>query len=169
MELLTVAAKANWALLLPALLAVTYLNEKDANTNIAVEFQDVESLDPKKGKVSFQTGDSNIIYDDAIILYLRNSYKSAQTGNPTLVREASFPFSRAPLRGTSYFLMLSIGRGVDYTISRFDRFRLQIFEQAGSRARCPSDSSLLHNRVLLDFGGPRCMGCASGKQCRCRS
>lgn len=85
MELLTVATKANWALLLPALLTVTYLNEKDADTEITIQFQDVESLGSEKGRISFQAEDSIIIYDDAIIPYLRSSYKSAQAGNATFV------------------------------------------------------------------------------------
>ena len=91
---------------------MTYVNvnEKDADTNITIEFQDVESLGPQKGKISFHAGDENVVYDDAIIPYLQISYKSAHADNATRVREASS--QDLPLHGTKCFLTLSLGKRV---------------------------------------------------------
>ncbi|KAK2766925.1 hypothetical protein FQN54_006240 [Arachnomyces sp. PD_36] len=87
MEFLTVAVKANWAALIPSLLAVTYVKEKDPDSNIATEIQDVEFLGPEKEPISFKTGDGNTLYGDAIISYIRNRYKLPPVEYSTQVDE----------------------------------------------------------------------------------
>lgn len=85
MGILTVASKANSALLLPTLLAAAYLALIGSPEPIAVKYEDVESLGTDNEKLVFVANDGNRLLDDAVIRYFLDSNELLTGGKRDLV------------------------------------------------------------------------------------
>lgn len=70
MPTLTVASKANGGLVLPALLAATYLSQCRSDDAISIECKDVESHGHENAKVILRTNGGKSIIDGAVIKHL---------------------------------------------------------------------------------------------------
>lgn len=84
MGILIVASKANSALLLPTLLAAAYLTLIGPE-QIAVKYEDVESLGTDDEKLVFITNDGVRLLDDAVIRYFLGSNELLAGGKNDLV------------------------------------------------------------------------------------
>jgi hypothetical protein len=84
MGTLIVASKANSALLLPTLLAAAYLTLIGPE-QIAVKYEDVESLGTDDEKLVFITNDGVHLLDDAVIRYFLGSNELLAGGKNDLV------------------------------------------------------------------------------------
>ncbi|KAN0085330.1 tRNA synthetases class I (E and Q), catalytic domain containing protein [Elaphomyces granulatus] len=86
MGILIVASKANSALLLPTLLAAAYLTLIGPE-QIAVKYEDVESLGTDDEKLVFITNDGDRLLDDAVIRYFLGRNELLAGGKNDLVSE----------------------------------------------------------------------------------
>jgi hypothetical protein len=84
MGILIVASKANSALLLPTLLAAAYLTLIGPE-QIAVKYEDVESLGTDDEKLVFITNDGDRLLDDAVIRYFLGRNELLAGGKNDLV------------------------------------------------------------------------------------
>lgn len=167
MVLLTVAAKANGALVLPALLAVAYVKQTLPGIDITVAYEDVESVGSQGAKLELKTDDGKLIHDDDILPYLENTYEALQNGSKEQVRENHTV--NAP--GTTYLLMISVvsvflGSGMGETIRCFQAIGFQIIGPAHEGTRFPPYPSVLHRWLLPYIGRPSRMGNTPRKQDR---
>jgi hypothetical protein len=71
MTTLTVASKANAALILPAILAGAYAVHDGSQLDVC--YEDVESLASSNNYVELITGDGDHIADDAVIHYFKDN------------------------------------------------------------------------------------------------
>lgn len=70
MQTLTVASKANGGLVLPALLAATYLSRCRPDDAISIEYKDVESYRNENAKAILTTNDGKSIVDGSVIMHV---------------------------------------------------------------------------------------------------
>ncbi|EFR02332.1 glutamyl-tRNA synthetase [Nannizzia gypsea CBS 118893] len=85
---LTAACKANHALVLPGLLAAGYANQADGGTTVSLNYEeDLQSVGPNKEALKLITEDGNVLYNDAVIHYLRDNSSCLQLGNTDQVSE----------------------------------------------------------------------------------
>ncbi|KAK2781183.1 hypothetical protein FQN52_001764 [Onygenales sp. PD_12] len=87
MVVLTVAAKANGAILLPALLAVTFVKQSFPGVGITIVYEDVESVGPQGAKLELKADDGKVVHDDDVLRYLENTYEALQNGDKEQVEE----------------------------------------------------------------------------------
>ena len=90
MAVLTVACKANHALLLPAILAATYANQHQADLLTTINFEDAKFVGPNKQYLKLVTHDGTVIYDQAVFDHLRESFHVLQLGNVNQVCDFYF-------------------------------------------------------------------------------
>jgi hypothetical protein len=88
MSILTVASKANHALLLPALLTAALINKTDdKGQHVSLVFEDAESINGSEGYIQLKSHDgTTTVYDHAALVYLHDSCGTLQLGNKDLVR-----------------------------------------------------------------------------------
>ncbi|KAI9824617.1 MAG: hypothetical protein M1832_001707 [Thelocarpon impressellum] len=67
MATLSVAVRANFALLLPSLALAYWINSREGAPAIAVKFEDVDTLPQSKAVVAFTGGTGKAVHDDAVI------------------------------------------------------------------------------------------------------
>ncbi|KKZ64804.1 glutamyl-tRNA synthetase [[Emmonsia] crescens] len=88
MATLTVASKANHALLLPAILAATFARLDDATSPATtVVYEDVEVVGSTKEYLKLEFQDGPVVYNHAVLGCLREKFDVLQTGNKDLVLE----------------------------------------------------------------------------------
>lgn len=90
MATLTVASKANHALLLPAILAATFatfasLDNATSPATTTVVYKDVEVVGSTKEYLKLELQDGPVVYDHAVLDCLREKFDVLQTGNKDLV------------------------------------------------------------------------------------
>jgi hypothetical protein len=88
MAVLTVASRANGALILPAMLAAAHVTQSNPHDGIVIDCKDVESLGKGNEKVMLTTNDGDVIVDGSVIPYLldqsvlpRGAKKSGSVGD----------------------------------------------------------------------------------------
>lgn len=84
---LTVACKANHALLLPAILSATYASQHRPDHPINLNFEDVKCVGPTKEYLKLVTQDATTVYDQAVFGYLRGLCSDFQHVNNDHVSE----------------------------------------------------------------------------------
>lgn len=70
MAVLTVASKANGALILPAMLAAAHVTQSNPHDGIVIEYIDVVSLGKGNEKVILTTNNGDVIVDGSVMSYL---------------------------------------------------------------------------------------------------
>lgn len=81
MVTLTVACKADHALLLPTVLAATYARQNQADNPLSVNFEDTKRVGPTGEYLKLVTQDGTIVYDQTVCCYLREHFPVLQLGN----------------------------------------------------------------------------------------
>lgn len=79
MDVLTVAAKANAASLLPAIAAVTCIQQTSPKSKLTVSYKDAETVGSQGAKLQLETAGKSIT-DEEILPYLREHYEVLQSG-----------------------------------------------------------------------------------------
>ena len=87
MALIIVAAKANPAFLLPTLLAVAYIKQKDGRSKIPIQFLELDSIGSQKARIELQKPGGPSTFDDAVFRHLQDSLEAPQAGDKDQVRE----------------------------------------------------------------------------------
>lgn len=70
MAVLTVASKANDALILPTILAAAHVTQSNPNHGIVIEYKDLVSLGKGNEKVILKVNNDNVIIDRSVMRYL---------------------------------------------------------------------------------------------------
>ncbi|KAK2765452.1 hypothetical protein FQN54_008305 [Arachnomyces sp. PD_36] len=84
---LTVASKADHSLSLPVALATAYVAETDTGGKITTLFEDAASVGPRKEYLKLAMPDGSVVYDQAVLHYLRQEFPVLQVGNKDQVSE----------------------------------------------------------------------------------
>jgi hypothetical protein len=101
MAVLTVASKANAALILPAILAAAYTVHADPGLEVTVNYRDVESLGTQNEWLELATEDGGIVVDDAVLLYFYHNIEIPSHENIGEVGLLSYDNDiQAPLSGS---------------------------------------------------------------------
>lgn len=70
MAVLTVASKANDALILPAMLAAAHVTQSNPHDGIVIEYKDLVSLGKGKEKMILTMNNGDVIVDGSVMPYL---------------------------------------------------------------------------------------------------
>ncbi|KAI9839185.1 MAG: hypothetical protein M1819_003178 [Sarea resinae] len=84
---LTVAAKVNAAALIPTLLAATLVNQNGTGRDIAIVFEDADSVGSGENYLQLTLESGSLVYDQATFEHLREILSQFQAGNTQQVTE----------------------------------------------------------------------------------
>lgn len=90
MAALTVASKADSGLVLPTILATTYIAQESPQKTINIEYKEVDSLGKKNEKVILTTSSGDSIVDGSVIPYLMDQIQLLKKSGQ---REVCWPLS----------------------------------------------------------------------------